>query len=225
MKTSGHPLRFIPMAGTATLLLGAVMMAGCSTVPDPEQVEKSLAPGQRKPGASTIMLIETPKRMREDIRYPETTQMAFFWSNDQSEWRFKLPSGSYGHAGFRFLVPHNLSVSRDKYELRFNITPASMTRHLWVGLVDGVDHPERVLVDLPMSRYAPNAKGNGSIDVKIPLRDFPSRGPVLASEGNIANEMNEGEFEWVDVMEIRMIHNGGRLPSRETIITGIRFTR
>ena len=216
---------------THSLFRGAIMgcclvaLAGCRTPPDPEQVEAQLAPGMRKPAPSKVMLIETPKRMREDIIYPPSVEMGFFWSERTAEWRFKLPSGRYAHAGFRFLVPHNLAVSRDQFELVFRIAPATMTRYLWIGLVDGADHPNRVLVDLPIARYAPKAKGTGFVEVRIPLRDFPAQGNVVKNDTETIDDLTEPPFDWIDVAEIRVIHNGGRLPNRETIITDLRFER
>lgn len=207
------------------LLCGLVLLSGCRTPPDPEAVEANLAPGMRKPAPSKVMLIETPRRMREDIKYPDSTKMGFFWSEQSAEWRFKLLSGHYSHVGFRFLVPHNLAVQRDDFELIFNIAPATMTRYLWIGLVDGVDHPHHVLVDLPMSHYAPNAKGTGFVEVRIPLRDFSSIGSIVAKDTETDVEIPDAPFDWVDVAELRIIHNGGRLPNRETIITDMRFER
>lgn len=210
-------------AGLSALLLA---LPACRTPPDPEAVEAALAPGQRKPGERKIMLIETPRRLREDYRYPDSTKSAFFWSGQEAEWRFKLTSGRYGHAGFRFLVPHNLATARDRYELIFNIAPATMTRYLWVGLVDGSDQPARVLVDLPMARYAEETSGKGFTEVRIPLRDFPADGAVLGGDDDATNGVrHEAAFDWIDTLEVRVIHNGGRLPNRETVITGLRFQR
>ncbi len=201
-------------------------MTGCRTPPpDPEKVEAMLAPGMRKPAPKKVMLIESPKRMREDIRYPSSTQMGFFWYERSAEWRFKLTSGNYGHVGFRFLVPHNLSVNRNEFSLIFKIAPAAITRYLWVGLVVGVDHPQRVLVDLPMSRYAPGAQGKDFIEVRIPLRDFPESGNVISQDSESDKDGQFAPFDWIDVAELRVIHNGGRLPVSETIITDVRFER
>ncbi len=172
------------------------------------------------------MLIETPRTVREDVRYPESSKTSFRWSNHSAEWHFKLASGRYGHAGFRFWRPHNLAPARDRYELIFKMTPAHMANHLWVGLADGDDHPDRVLVDLPLSRYVPNTKARKPIEVRIPLRDFPGTGHVLHGGQDASNEsLREMEFDWEDVSEIRIINNGGRLPDREVIITELRFQR
>ncbi|HMO06010.1 MAG TPA: hypothetical protein PKC67_09295 [Kiritimatiellia bacterium] len=218
-----------PRAATLHLLLAALALSGltaCRTPPDPEAIERATETGQRKPGAKKIMLIETPRRMREDIRYPATTRMGFFWSETTAEWRFRLPATGYAHSGFRFLVPHNLAQARDLYELRFRIAPAGMTRHLWIGLVDGLDEPERVLVDLPLKRYAPDTSGRGFIEVRIPLSDFATRGVIIADpNAPLEAEPGEAAFNWMDVLEVRFINNGGRIPSRETIVTDLRFER
>lgn len=211
--------------GSVIFLCGIVALAGCRTPPDPELVKANLLPGMRKPAPSNVMLIETPKRMREDIKYPASTQMGFFWVDKTAEWRFKFPSGQYSHAGFRFLVPHNLARDRDSFHLIFKIAPATMTRYLWIGLVDGVDNPRRVLVDLPMSRYAPQAKSTGFIEVRIPLRDFSSIGNIVVYNTETDLSVPDAPFDWMDVAELRIIHNGGRLPNREVIITDMRFER
>ncbi len=216
-------------AATLPLLLAALSLSGltaCRTPPDPEAIERATATGQRKPGEKKIMLIETPRRMREDIRYPATTRMGFFWSETTAEWRFKFPATGYAHSGFRFLVPHNLAYARDQYELRFRIAPAAMTKYLWIGLVDGLDEPERVLVDLPLQRYAPEASGRGFLEVRIPLRDFAARGVIIADpNAPLDAEPGESAFNWMDVLEVRFINNGGRIPARETIVTDLRFER
>jgi len=218
MKSSGMHNGFI-------FLCMLVVLTGCRTPPNPEQEEANFPLGMRKPAPNKVMLIETPRRMREDIKYPASTQMGFFWNEQLAEWRFKLPSGQYSHVGFRFLIPHNLAVKRTEYELIFKIAPATMTRYLWIGLVDGTDHPNRVLVDLPMSRYAPQAKGTGFVEVRIPLRDFSSVGYLVANDTETDASVPDAPFDWVDVAELRIIHNGGRLPNREVVITDMRFER
>lgn len=198
---------------------------GCHTpsrrVPPPAD---EVINGVRKPAAPTVELINFPKYVREDACYPDATKQLFHWSEKTPEWRFKLPSTGYSHAGFRFLYPHNLKSGLNEYELVFKIKPAFMARHLWVGLIDGNDIAPNVITDLSVFNYVGKAEANETIEVRIPIRDFPSTGHPVQFSDEITDN-NEAPFDWQDVLGIRFIHNGGRIPSREVLITHIRFTR
>jgi hypothetical protein len=210
------------------ILLATVMMTaviGCRSIR-----HQGFAPiadvdsGIRQPAPDDIGLIENPKNIREDSRYPESTKQQFFWKSDESEWRFKLPANGYSHAGFRFRIPFNLSHAIDEYELIFTLKPAGMVQHLWVGLIDGNDKAPNLLTDISMSGYTTKGKAKDTVDVRIPLRNFPTTGtPVDINES--AENSGDTLFDWQDVLGIRFIHNGGRIPAREVLITNLRIKR
>jgi len=202
----------------------AVAATGCQITqrrtPPPED---QLVAGVRKPAPSTIMLIGTPKYMREDTCYPESTKQQFFWSDETPEWRFKMPATGYAHAGFRFLKPYNLKPGLHEYELIFKLKPAFMAKHLWVGFVDGNDMAPNALTDVSISGYAKSAiTGSGFVEVRIPLRDFPKMGNPVHLQDEVTDD-RDVPFDWQDVLGIRFIHNGGRLPNQEVLITNIRL--
>ena len=180
---------------------------------------------ERPPAPAKILLLENPRRMHEAYTHPaNVTKQAFYWKEKEAEWRFKLPTRGYGHAGFRFARPHNFLPERRHYSLIFEMEPAFMTRYLWIGLVDGDDQAPALMTDLPISTHVTSNKRSGKMEVRIPLGHFPDKGiPVTMNEA--VERADEQPFDWYDVREIRFIHNGGRLPSREVIITNLRIVR
>lgn len=180
---------------------------------------------RRPPAPAKIMLFENPKHMHETYSYPMSeTQQAFYWKGQSAEWRLKLPTRGYSHAGFRFARAHNLEPQRNEYTLVFEISPPVMTRYLWIGLVDGDDLHPQLMTDVALSNYVFSARGSGSREVKIPLKDFPDVGAPIYTDKPVENS-ERMEFDWQDVRGIRFIHNGGRLPAREIIIHNLRFVR
>jgi hypothetical protein len=190
----------------------------------PEPVDEQVD-GVRKPAPALIRLIDNPKKMREDICYPESTKQQFHWSADTPEWRFKMPATGYAHAGYRFLHPFNLKPGINQYELIFKLKPAYMANHLWVGFIDGNDLAPNVLTDVSISGYTTeDAAGSGFVEIRIPLRDFPAMGNPVHFQDEVTDD-REAPFDWQDVLGIRFIHNGGRLPNHEVLITNIRLKR
>jgi len=207
------------------LAVGVLFMAGCQSSPSRSDSVTSEIAAIRKPAPPRIMLIETPKAMLEDYSYPaNATKQVYYWKDTDAEWRFKMPTRGYAHAGFKFLHSYNLLPQRDRYEVIFQIEPVMMTRYLWIGLVDGDDQPPRRMVDVPLADYVPDTRKSGKIEVRIPLRNFPNFGIPVSPEESAERE-DEGPFDWQDVRELRFTHNGGRLPAREVIITNLRITR
>ena len=196
--------------------------AGCQNTRPVTSDEKT--DGVRKPAAKKIYLIQTPRTIREDTIYPESTKQAFFWYEDVAEWRFKFPPSGYAHAGFRFLYPYNLSNGMDEYKIIFTIKPASMVKLLWLGLIDGNDIAPNLITDVSVGGYAKKQYGPGSTEVSIPIRDFPSLGHPVHFDAVVA-EGADASFDWQDVLGLRFIHNGGRIAPQDIIITHLRIAR
>jgi len=209
------------------ILLPAVLMLatiGCQYL-GLSTKEDEVADGVRKPAPPLVMLIENPRVLREDVIYPaDSVKQSLLWQNQYAEWRFNLPVKGYAYAGFRFFKPYNLSLHIESYELIFSITPASKSRYLWVGLVDGDDQPGNMLIELPIKEFAKTQRGGGSTVVKIPLSMFPSSGIPAQLDSGLEDSLS-APFDWQDVREIRLINPGGRLPPGDVVITEIRFER
>jgi hypothetical protein len=208
------------------LAAGLFLAAGCSLYGPRQPPPETWIEGVRKPAPAKLLLIETPKVVREAHSHPVgETRHAFFWAGQQAEWRFRLPGRGYGHAGFRFYRAHNVKPYLATTELRFTLRPASMARYLWVGLIDGDDEPPQVLVDLPLSDVIPLASGDGEIDVRIPLTRFPEFGQRVVVDTDMDPSFTPFPFDWQDVLHIRFLHNGGRMPERDVSITNLRLVR
>jgi len=179
----------------------------------------------RQPAAATVLLLDSPREVREDYSYPPgKTQQGFFWGDEHEEWRIQFPAQGYAHAGFRFFRSKNLQARRDDYELILTIQPGSMARYLWAGLVDGEDAMPNVLIDRPLASYLKPGRLSDRVTVRIPLRDFADRGIAVVHDQPL-DGTTQHPFDWNDVREVRLTHNGGRLPHREVVITKLRFER
>jgi len=202
----------------------ATLLVGCQNPSQPSK-QADIIEGARKPAPALIMLIENPKVMREDVKYPsDSVKQVLYWQNHYAEWRFSLPVKGYSYAGFRFFIPYNLSQHIDKYDLVFTITPASKSRYLWVGLVDGDDQPGNMLIELPLKEYARQSRGSGRTEIRIPISRFPRTGIPAQLDSGMEDSMS-GDFDWQDVRGIRLINPGGRLPPGDIVITDLRFAR
>lgn len=201
-----------------------VCLSGCRYI-SPAATDETAEEGVRKPAPAKVMLIESPRVMREDVMYPPgSVKQALFWQDHYAEWRFNLPVKGYAYAGFRFMYPCNLSRHLDHYKLIFTISPASKTRYLWVGLVDGDDQGGNILIELPLKDFSHSTRGGGRTEVVIPISRFPRSGiPAQLDTG--MEDSTPGVFDWQDVREIRMINPGGRIPPGDTVITHPRFVR
>lgn len=211
--------RIIHSAGFALI---ALVSSGCAGLW--HQHDETPEEGGRKPAPANVSLIGSPKEMREDQTYPSgSVKQAAFWTGRESEWRFNLPGKGYAYAGFRFVHSHNFLNQLDKYELIFTIRPASRTRNLWAGLVDGDDAPPHLVVDQPLADYADNTAGNGRATVRIPLNRFPALG--VPSEADAGYAATPAPFDWQDVIAFRLINPGGRMPAGDIVVTGLRIAR
>jgi len=208
----------------AILAVLVIPVAGCQYFKPPAK-EVAGVDGVRKPAPALIMLIENPKVIREDVKYPsDSVKQALFWEKHYAEWRFNLPVKGYAYSGFRFFVPYNLARHIDQYDLVFTLTPASKSRYLWVGLADGEDQPGNILIELPIKEYARSNRGSGRTVIRIPISRFPLTGIPAQLDSGMEDSIS-GEFDWQDVREIRLINPGGRLPPGDVVITDLRFAR
>ena len=211
------------------ILLGLLLVAGCAQAPPRQTFDPSIDHLPRAPAPPVLHLMTTPRDMREDYSHPpDLVYRAVRWDETGPKWTFRFPPRRYAYTGFVFFYSRNLRDYREQTDLVFDLAPAFMARHLWVGLIDGIDEPDRVMVERPVVHpSAPNPSGQKAMTFRIPLTDFSSQGvAVHRGEASLEDTRELTQpFNWYDVREIRFTSPGGRIPGRDIEITNLRFER
>jgi hypothetical protein len=178
------------------------------------------------PAPDVILLFSHPRQVFADVLHPPgIVQQSLTWTDlKKTQWRFVLPADGYAYAGFGFYKSHNVIHGLGEYALTITLSPAHMTRHLWIGLVDGERQPPSVVVDLPLARYTATTRGKGPTKISIPLRDFPRDGST-ANNGGDVDRTFAYPFDWGDLAGIRLISQGGKIPVREVIVNELLISR
>lgn len=187
----------------------ALLAAGCAGLEEPLALD---------PFPVQYRLFTTPKDLIDEYAYPsDQTRHRLRWENNEFEWQIRFPPRGHAYGGLRLRRAVDLAQDRRVATIRFTLQPGTWGNSLSIAFVDDPTNGTPVLVDLPVLDK-PSAAPQRALNIRIPLRNFPDRGPVLEEV------VEERPFDWSRVREIRFIAAGDR-PDVPLTIRNLRFEK
>lgn len=182
---------------TAVGLLAITMLVSlisCRTVPTSTNIQPL------RTAIPLTVLMETPRKIKQDYAYPDKTRQSFAWGRHGAEWRVLPADNTNAYAGFTLKNKQDVDRMREGTYLSFRMKPCVFDNHLYIGLVSGEPDANGVMTIKRLSEHRIREWGDWGL-FAIRLATFPDMGPAVGKSAPTGRY----PVDWTNIKGVRLI--------------------